>query len=47
MAGTALLRDPVFRKQEVEVISARLDFKMAKEAFRAHREGHKGDENFE
>ena len=45
MAGTTLLKDPVFRKQDVEVISARLDYKMAKEAYRDHREGHKGDEN--
>jgi len=45
MAGTTLLRDPVFRKQEVEVISTRLDYKMAKEAFRAHRDLHKGNEN--
>lgn len=38
--ATTLLRDEAFLKLEREAKSARIDYKMAREALRVHREGH-------
>jgi hypothetical protein len=37
----ALLRVPKFQTRGAEVVSARNEFKMAKEALRVHKEGHR------
>jgi hypothetical protein len=39
--AASVLRDDKFLNLEREVPFARLDYKMAKEALRVHREGHK------
>jgi hypothetical protein len=39
--NATLLRNASYLKMEREAASARLDYKMAKEALRVHREGHK------
>jgi hypothetical protein len=37
-----VLKDPAYFQQEAELLASHLDYRLAKDALRVHREGHEG-----